>query len=38
LLRQTISVSSTSMSPAKGLRSLATMLRRSLAHNSQADL
>src|SRR3954470_13380407 len=38
LLRQTISVSSASTRPARGLRSPATMLRRSLAHNSQADL
>jgi len=38
LLRQTISVSSTSTRPASGLRPGASMLRRSLAQISQAVL
>ena len=38
LLRQTISVSSTSTRPARGLRPAATMLPRSLAQISQAVL
>ena len=38
LLRQTISVSSTSTRPASGLRPGASMLRRSLAQSSQAVL
>ena len=37
-LRQMISVSSTSTRPARALRPAATMLRRSLAAISQADL